>query len=241
MARRLARVRTPERMDSPAIDPAEHRRALRGLARLNRLSGAAGALWPELRSFARERALGANGAEPLRVLDVATGSGDIPVALALAARAVGLSIEWHALDASPLAAAEAAARASRRGVTLRTHVGGAAGEVDGTPFDVVTCSLFLHHLDPDGARDALRRMAASVRSLVLVSDLRRTRLGLALAAAAPRLVTRSRVVWHDAAASVRAAYTLEELRALAAEAGMRGASVRRVWPQRMLLVWRRSP
>lgn len=226
-------------MDSPAIDPTEHRRALRGLARLNRLSRAPAVLWPELRSFARERGLRAGSARALRVLDVATGSGDIPVALALAAKSEGLAIEWHALDASPLAAAEASSRASRRGVALRAHVGDGAGEIDGGPYDVVTCGLFLHHLDPDGARAALRGMAASARWLVLVSDLRRTRLGLALAWAAPRLVTRSRVVWHDAVASVRGAYTPEELRALAEEAGMTGARVRRAWPQRMLLVWRR--
>lgn len=228
-------------MDSPAIDPAEHRGALRGLARLNRLSGAAGILWPELRSFARERWRPPNGGAPIRVLDVATGSGDIPVALALAARAEGFALEWHALDASPLAAAEASARARRRGVALHTHVGDAAGEVDGAPYDVVTCGLFMHHLDPEGVRSTLRRMAASARTLVLVSDLRRTRVGLALAGAAPRLVTRSRVVWHDAVASVRAAYTPDELRSLAADAGMRGARVRPAWPQRMLLVWRRSP
>ncbi len=239
MPRRLARVRTPERMDSPSLDAGEHRRALRALARLNRLGRAHRILWPEIRDLAARRASREN--TPLRVLDVATGSGDIPVALTRAAGAEGLTIEWHALDASALAAAEAARRASLRGVRLTTHVGDAAGEAPGGPFDAVCCSLFLHHLDPGPARDALRRMAASARSLVLVSDLRRTRLGLALACVVPRLVTRSRVVWHDAAASVRAAYTPDELLALAREAGMAGAHVRRAWPQRMLLVWRPAP
>ena len=54
-----------------------------------------------------------------------------------------------------------------------------------------------------------------------------------------RLLTTSRVVWTDASLSVRAAFTVAELRRLALAAGLRDAVVRRHFPCRMLLAWRR--
>ena len=65
----------------------------------------------------------------------------------------------------------------------------------------------------------LYKMRCAARRLVLVSDLVRSRAGYALAAAVPRLLTRSRVVHVDAVRSVEAAFTPEEFRLLAAEAG----------------------
>src|SRR5438270_753420 len=69
------RRRRPEIMDQPGLSPARHARALRGLARINFFSGSARILWRPLAELGRE--LG-----PLRILDVATGGGDLPVRLA---------------------------------------------------------------------------------------------------------------------------------------------------------------
>lgn len=53
------------------------------------------------------------------------------------------------------------------------------------------------------------------------------------------VLSRSPVVHFDGPASVRAAYTPAELRALADQAGLAGATVRPVFPCRMLLTWSR--
>ena len=74
---------------------------------------------------------------------------------------------------------------------------------------------------------------------LVVVDLRRTAMGLALAYLASRVATSSDVVRYDAPASVRSAYTPEEALALAERAGLRSATVRRVWPQRYVLEWER--
>lgn len=226
-------------MDSPALARSAHVRALRGLARLNRLSRAARIVWPSLRSLA-ETPRGGSAGRAVRVLDVATGSGDIPIALAQRARRAGLEFDWHAADLSERALAEAMARAARAGVVLNTFVADAVrGPLPGR-YDAVICSLFLHHLDPPDAEAALRRMAAAAERLLIVCDLRRTRPGLALAACVPPIVTRSDVVRHDAVASARAAYTAEEMLEMARGAGLTGAMVRAAWPQRMLLTWERE-
>src|SRR5947209_11250822 len=96
----------PELMDDPGLDPAEHRRALLGLARLNRWSRSAAILWPVLREVAK-RVSG----RPVRVLDVATGAGDVPVGLWKRATAANLSVEIEACDVSATALAHAAASA----------------------------------------------------------------------------------------------------------------------------------
>jgi hypothetical protein len=81
-------------------------------------------------------------------------------------------------------------------------------------------------------------MAASARRLVLVQDLVRSRAGYVLAHLASRTLTRSRVVRVDALRSVRSAFTLAEMKAMAERAGLAGACLKRCWPERFSLVWR---
>jgi hypothetical protein len=106
-------------------------------------------------------------------------------------------------------------------------------------YDVVACSLFLHHLQEESAVNFLIDMGRSARRLVLVNDLARGKRGHLLALAASRLLTRSEVVHNDALRSVEGAFTLHEARILADRAGLVGASVTRKWPFRYLLAWER--
>ena len=107
-------------------------------------------------------------------------------------------------------------------------------------FDVVTCSLFLHHLSEDDAVTVLRRMRDAAGRLVLVNDLARSRFNYLAVWLACRLTTRSRVVRFDGPASVRSAFTPAEARALAERAGLSGATVSRRFPCRFLLSWSRA-
>ena len=93
-----ARTRLPELMDDPALEPRRHAEALRGLARINRWSGSVRILWGPLRMLARRR-----GGRTLRVLDLATGAGDLPIGLWRRAQRAGLPLELAACDASPRA------------------------------------------------------------------------------------------------------------------------------------------
>ena len=114
--------------------------------------------------------------------------------------------------------------------------------VQGPPlpgYDAVTCSLFLHHLDEDQALAYLRWAAATAAHQVLVNDLIRGRIGLALAHVAGRILTTSDVVHVDGPRSVEGAFTREEARALAERAGLHGATVGWRWPFRYLLKWDR--
>ncbi len=228
------RHREPELMDDPALNAGEHARALAGLRLVNRASLTAGSLWSSIRALAA-----VPGHGTVRVLDVATGSGDIPLRLARLARRDGISIDIEACDKSPRAIEIARARAAAAGSNMRFFAADAIRDELPGDYDVVVCSLFMHHLDPDDVVAVLYKMRAAAGRMVLVSDLARSRAGLRLAWLTTRLFSRSRVVRTDAILSVRAAFTMEEFGALADEAGLEGAAIRPCWPHRFLLEWRR--
>jgi 2-polyprenyl-3-methyl-5-hydroxy-6-metoxy-1,4-benzoquinol methylase len=106
--------------------------------------------------------------------------------------------------------------------------------------DVLLCTLFLHHLEEADAVALLRRMRDAARCAVVVSDLRRTALGAVFAWVGCRLLSRSDVFLEDGMRSIAAALTTTEAKRLAAEAGLDGATLSHVWPQRWLLEWRRD-
>lgn len=228
------RTLVPEIMDDPGLASEDHAAALRGLARLNRVSLVARSLRPFVCRVAR----GAGGTA--RVVDVATGSADVPIALAALARREGLELQIVGCDTSERALGHARARAARAGVAFEPVRLDAIRE-DPPGGDVVLSTLFLHHLNEPDATAVLERMGRAASRAVLVSDLRRGRWGTALAAAVPRAMTRSRVVHVDAVRSARAAFTLAELRSMAARAGLAGTSVRPGFPARMTLRWERLP
>jgi 2-polyprenyl-3-methyl-5-hydroxy-6-metoxy-1,4-benzoquinol methylase len=109
-----------------------------------------------------------------------------------------------------------------------------------TGFDVVTCSLFLHHLSEEEAIALLANMEHAARHLILINDLNRSRFNYCAAWIACHLFTRSRVVRFDGPASVRSAFTPKEALALTERAGLHGATVRSKFPCRFLLSWRRE-
>ncbi|HEY1376946.1 MAG TPA: methyltransferase domain-containing protein [Gemmataceae bacterium] len=233
MAALRQRSVVPEEMDRPDLPADRHDHALRGLARLNWWSGSARILWRPIRRLAAEVS-----GRPLRLLDVACGAGDLLSALAGRARGAGVAVQLHGCDISPTALDHARRRTAGLGVALDRR--DALAEPLPAGFDVVTCSLFLHHLADEQAIRLLGQMAAATTRLVLVNDLRRSSAGWLLAVAACRLLTRSPVVHVDGPRSVAAAFTPAEALRLAERAGLRGAAVERRWPFRFLLTWGRA-
>jgi 2-polyprenyl-3-methyl-5-hydroxy-6-metoxy-1,4-benzoquinol methylase len=225
----------PEWMDQPDLDVSLHTEALRGLARINRFSRSAQILWPPIRELARE-----SRHEELSVLDLASGAGDVTIGLWQLARRAGISLRLEGCAVSEIAVEHARQRARQRGAEVQFRRCDAFELVDSRRFDVVVCSLFLHHQSADTAVALLTQMRRLARRLVLVNDLVRSSTGYGLAWLATRVLTRSPVVHVDGPRSVAAAFTLSEVRELAEAAGMGGASVVRRWPCRYLLAWRRQ-
>ena len=206
------RSRRPELMDQPGLNLAEHVRALRGLARINAISRVEHVLWPPI-----ERLTRSNGPDdpPLRVLDLATGGGDTPIALARRAALEKLNVEIDGCDINPQAVEYAQRQATSRGVRAQFFLLDALRQTIPSNYDVLCCSLFLHHLGETDAIALLKGMASAARRLVLVDDLARSRRGYLLALAGCHVLSGSRVVHVDGPISVAAAFTPAEALALA--------------------------
>lgn len=231
---RFPRQMTAERMDAPDVPPTAHLQALAGLRRINRISRTAETMLGRLTAFGHRQRL-----KRLRLLDVASGGGDVPIAIALGARRAGLTVDLTLFDRSPVALDHAATQARMHRIDVQTIVGDAATRLPKDAFDAVTCSLFLHHLSATDVVATMANMLAVAAGVVLISDLRRARLGLVAAHIGCRLLSRSDIVHFDGPASVKAAWTVDELSEMAETAGLRGATITPLWPWRMLLEWER--
>jgi SAM-dependent methyltransferase len=222
----------PEIMDQPGLAIADHRHALTGLATMNRLSLTSQILSDGILSLARH-----SQGQPLRVLDLACGGGDVLIALAQRARALRIPLVVVGCDISPFAVTLARERAVAAETTIEFLIQDVVNEPLLTGFDVVMSSLFLHHLSSDAAIALLRRMRIAARRRVLVNDLLRSWRGYVLAKFACNVFSRSYIVRTDGPASVKAAFSLPEVRSMAQAAGLDGARFSRRWPQRFLLAW----
>lgn len=237
---RVAPVREPELMDDPSLPAAEHLAALDALGRINLLSRTASQLAAAIGRIAAD----ANAPDrPLQIVDIACGGGDVTVALASLLsrgrhrRRIG-SVTVSGIDMSRRAIDRAVGFAAGRDPPVTFAVRDVVLE-GCPPCDVATSSLFLHHLDDDTAESVLRSMAKAARRGVVVSDLVRSGAGLALAVAATALICRSRVARVDGPLSVRAARTVAEYREICSRAGLAGAVVRRSWPERVVIEWKK--
>ncbi len=218
-------------MDDPGVDPADHRAALAALGRVNHRLGVD-------RRLVRAIELGV-GAAPARLLDIGTGGGGLLHAALEHAHRTGRKWQGCALDCSAFALTEA-----RRGVN-GLHAAYVAGDALLLPFadrsfDVVACSLLLHHFDPADAARLLNEAARVCRGLLLIGDLDRSRTAWLATWLVTRLTSRSYLFHVDGPRSVRAAYRPNEAVELAQEAGLAGAEIRRHFPFRWTLRWQRN-
>lgn len=199
------------------LDAAELEGNMTDLARLNRWLGGSELSWRALQLVLSGRG---PSKKVVRLLDVGTGAADIPVALLERARRNGLQLEVLATDVRP----EILLSAKRRttgigGLTIGSNDRDVLSQADRS-FDVVHCSLVLHHLEPAEAISLLAEMGRVAARAVIVNDLDRARRWWWAARLLTQVITRNRYTRHDAPLSVRRAYRPAEIRRLAAAANL---------------------
>ena len=221
----MKRVVVPELLDSDSGTPREVAGSLADLRMFNRRFGGVNTMSALLREIAATR-----GLNQIDWLDVAGGTGEVVTQANERLRRSGLTVHPVVMD-----------RAA-------SHLNGDHQNVCGdalklpfrdSSFDVVGSSLFVHHLEPDEvvvfAREALR----VARHAFAIHDLIRHPLHLALALAG-RPIYRSRITRHDAPASIRRAYTVDEISRILGSAGMANITTHTFYFFRMgVIVWKK--
>ncbi|MFA6239338.1 MAG: methyltransferase domain-containing protein [Candidatus Hydrogenedentales bacterium] len=222
-----------EMLDDQSLEYPRRIDALVGLKRINTFSLTSRSLWKIVRRIAQE-----NPGQPLRVLDLASGGGDTAIGLSLRAVRAGIPLEVHGCDLNhdSVEYANSLAKKARGNASFFVRDVLDQGVPDG--YDVIVCTLFLHHLTDADAQWLLESMAASARRLVIISDLNRSLAGYVVAWTACRILSCSEVVHRDGPLSAQAAFTMKEFATLADKAGLRGYSIRWAWPFRFLFTWR---
>lgn len=200
-----------EMMDRPQPVSPELERDLERLRQLNRWFGSY-----RLISFFMRRWI-MPGAH-MRVVDLATGSGDIPRLLVNHGRRIGAQIVVDAVDQQ--AATLEIARTLSAGYPEISYHEANILEWDCTQgYDIALCSLVLHHFSDDDAVKLLRRCRALSNRFVLVSDLRRGFLLRTGVYTLTALIFREPMTRFDARLSAQRAFSFAEMRELATRAG----------------------
>jgi 2-polyprenyl-3-methyl-5-hydroxy-6-metoxy-1,4-benzoquinol methylase len=154
----------------------------------------------------------------MRVVDLATGSGDIPRLLVDHARKIGAQIKIDAVDQQP-ATLEIARSLSVGYPEISYHEANVLEWDDPQGYDIALCSLVLHHFSDDDAAKILQRCRALSKRFVLVSDLRRGFLLRAGVHVLTALIFREPMTRFDARLSAQRAFSFSEMRQLAIRIG----------------------
>ncbi len=221
----MQRIVVPELLDDDLGTAAEIAASLRDLQRINDWFGGTRTTTQLLRRIAR-----AQGSSSLSLLEIGAGNGHVPLAASRALAAEGIDIRVTLLD-------RVASHLPQSGIPA---VVGDALELpfhDGA-FDVVSSNLMLHHFEPETVLPVATEALRVARIGVLINDVIRSRLHLALTYAGLPLF-RSRLTWHDAPASVRRAYTLEEMRSILGQTSARRMETSTHYLYRMgIVLWK---
>lgn len=244
----MKRVVTPELLDSDAATPAEVQQTLADLRRINRWFGGISTTRRMLEKVLAgcPTLVGPGGASPggsrrgptgwrfsrghteLTLLDVGAGSGDVSLTAARQIRPPA-QIRVTLMDRMP-------AHLPRNGT------GTVAGDALALPFldssfDLVTCSLLIHHLEREQIVHFVNQALRVARVAVLLNDLRREPLHLALMYAGYPIF--SRLTLHDGIASVRRAYTPQELKSILGNTSAAAVEMENRYLYRMgIIVWK---
>ncbi|HEX6063600.1 MAG TPA: methyltransferase domain-containing protein [Longimicrobiales bacterium] len=221
--------RAEELLDAPRHELAELEQSLGHVAAVNRWLGGAAAVTRYIKPLLVP-------GRPARVLDVATGSADIPLRLARWARTRARQVELLATDVHPQML-----EIARRRCRAYPEISIQAADARRLPyadrsFDASMLSLALHHFDDAQQLEVLCEMARVTKHRVLVNDLERgwlNYLGARLLAAT--LWRHNRLTRHDGPLSVRRSFTRRELQDIGDRAGL-GGRVERHFFQRIVLV-----
>jgi 2-polyprenyl-3-methyl-5-hydroxy-6-metoxy-1,4-benzoquinol methylase len=198
------RLIKPELLDH--LPPEEARPNLADLTRINENFGGHAVILKTIRRVAHAQ-------EEFSLVDIGAASGDTArVIRAAFPRSFVVSFDYNTtnLSAAP-----------------HPKMIGNAFQLPFAPgsFDYVLCSLFLHHFEDERVVELLRSFYDLARKALFVCDLERSIIPYLFLPASKLLFRWKPVTIHDGMISVRASFTKDELRALAAEAGLRNCEL----------------
>jgi ubiquinone/menaquinone biosynthesis C-methylase UbiE len=226
---------TRELLDAPQVDAQALALNLRDIRRINAMLGWTAYSVKRVSAMVRKDQL-----RSFSLLDVASGSADMPLAIARWSRRENITAHIVATDINDQVVAEARKQAEGEPMIVVETQNALQLPYDDRAFDIVLCTLALHHFDPDEAIQLLRGMVRVSKRAILVFDAVRSPLAYWGAVLLTRGLRMHPMTQSDAPISVRRAYSAPALRRLAEQAGLGQAQIQVSVPFRLALCARRS-
>ena len=224
----------PELIENPQADFRMLSDELKSIRTINRFFGGRAALRRGMTRLLAD----VSTTKEITVLDLGTGSADLPVYLIGLARRLGRTARITAVDNHPLVLNEASRCTSRYPeITIESRDILNTGYSPGA-FDIVTCSLTLHHFSENDAVQILRSMNRLSRIGFILIDLNRSWMAAATTRLYTFLTTRNPMTRTDACLSVLRGFTPREVRCMAEKADLHQVEIQTLPFFRILLVGR---
>lgn len=225
------RIYLEEMLDAGVGSDEDVAQNLSDLRRINRFLGGTRVVLDALSS-----SLSNASQDGLSLLDVGTGSADIPCAVAAWCSDRGLKAMIVGLDLS-----ERNIRVSRSHLGISEQVQLIQADSLKLPFidrsfQFVTASLFLHHFEDADVVRLLSDFSRVAKRAVIVNDLLRNLVPYYFSRITGPILARSFLTRNDGPISVLRGFTADELKHLAERAGLKRCKIRRVFPYRLSLI-----
>ncbi len=225
-----SRSKEAELIDGSAFHLDELVENLSDLRKVNRYLGGQSALARHLFPMIEAR-----GDRRVRLLDVGTGSADIPSMVVKWARARGVKVEFVVLDLNETVVHQA--RLHTSGYPEIEVVRGDAMTLpfDDRSFDYVLSSLLLHHFDNQQAANLIKSFSRVARVAFIVNDLRRHPIAYYSIKLLTHIFTRNRLIRNDSALSVLRGFTESDVSEISIAAEL-NLEIFRHFPYRFILI-----
>jgi len=218
-------------MDSAAFDATLAAQSFRFIERVNRFLGGTRIAWEFVRSEAIRKGLN----RPLRILDIGSGSCDIPLSICRRATLAGIDVSVTCVEISSYALDLARS-------ALENHPQAALNLCQQSVFehqpevryDVAMGSMFFHHFPDDRICDLITHLTGIVDGRILINDLGRCRTNYV--GAWLLCLAESPGVRHDAMLSVKRGFLPQDIQRLVQSLPGVTARVRWRWPFRVAAI-----
>ncbi|MGA2890541.1 MAG: methyltransferase domain-containing protein [Terracidiphilus sp.] len=147
--------------------------------------------------------------DPVHIVDVGCGGGDLLRKIARWARRRGIAVQLTGIDLNPYAA-RAAVEATPKDLGIAWVTGNVLVYRPEKPVDIVVSSLTAHHLEDEEIIALLRWMEATAQIGWFINDLERSKWNSRMFSWVERMVEWHRFVRHDGPASFRRAFRKED-------------------------------
>jgi 2-polyprenyl-3-methyl-5-hydroxy-6-metoxy-1,4-benzoquinol methylase len=216
----VQRVLTPELIDDPEVADTDLRESLAFIRAVNRRLGGIDALLSRLRRWSARWPRG----ETIRLIDIGTGSADIPLACVRWAREAGHDVQVTAVDVHPKTLAAARdhiaedPEAAQRIELVEADARRLMELYEPGQFHYAHAGMFLHHLPEIEVLTVLRIMHRLASAGIVWNDLLRSPMVYTvthlMTARMPEMVR------HDARVSIRADFNRRDAADIARRVGL---------------------